>query len=430
MSMDLTCVDLRLLSSSSARRIAVLLTGLALCVSYSIPDAAAAATADPEAGPNGATICGDHPCVSLWNGGLTFSPGIRIDADGGDYLDQRGDEPLRSGTNLRRERLLAHGTFARDFGYDVTYDFDGSPGDRNKLQEAQVDYAGLSGLTLRAGAFQLQHLVEYTMSSFQTPFIERASITNIAASVASGARRWAAGAEAHGARWSASLYGSAGTADISYDGRERGVVARATGLLIDTSDLQLQIGVNGAKQFHPGLSTQPGLASFSDFPELRLSTFMLLDTKSFNARSTYAYGPDAEALVGRLYLEGLYQSVGSQAGGGLPNHRFAGWYVTAAYPLLGTARGRDASSASWSRPQAGSDASRTFGAFELAARYSQTDLNDGKVQGGRQAIWTGALNWYPTASLRVTAEYQDGFSSSSLAHQHFQTLGGRLALSL
>jgi phosphate-selective porin OprO and OprP len=53
-----------------------------------------------------------------------------------------------------------------------------------------------------------------------------------------------------------------------------------------------------------------------------------------------------------------------------------------------------------------------WGAWELAARFSQINLNDGTVgfaqpvgarpniQGGRQADFTLGLNWYPDVGIR------------------------------
>jgi len=46
----------------------------------------------------------------------------------------------------------------------------------------------------------------------------------------------------------------------------------------------------------------------------------------------------------------------------------------------------------------------------LAARYSTIDLNDGSVAGGEADAVTVGLNWYPTSTLRFTANYVDVLS--------------------
>src|SRR5262249_47255157 len=50
-----------------------------------------------------------------------------------------------------------------------------------------------------------------------------------------------------------------------------------------------------------------------------------------------------------------------------------------------------------------------WGAWELAARYSYTDLNDGtglqRVEGGIMHGFTAGLNWYLNNALKLQFEY-------------------------
>jgi phosphate-selective porin OprO/OprP len=68
------------------------------------------------------------------------------------------------------------------------------------------------------------------------------------------------------------------------------------------------------------------------------------------------------------------------------------------------------------RPYSPFTGSGGIGAWEIAARFSNTDLNyhqglagfappgDG-VRGGDQDIWTVGLNWYPNSNLRFMLDY-------------------------
>jgi phosphate-selective porin OprO/OprP len=41
-----------------------------------------------------------------------------------------------------------------------------------------------------------------------------------------------------------------------------------------------------------------------------------------------------------------------------------------------------------------------WGAWELAGRYSVTDLNSNDILGGKQQVYGVSLSWYPTSILR------------------------------
>ena len=58
-----------------------------------------------------------------------------------------------------------------------------------------------------------------------------------------------------------------------------------------------------------------------------------------------------------------------------------------------------------------------WGAWELAARFSDLDFNDnagvagkaiptGGLRGGDQKIWTLGINWYPVSAVKIEAQYQ------------------------
>ncbi len=46
-----------------------------------------------------------------------------------------------------------------------------------------------------------------------------------------------------------------------------------------------------------------------------------------------------------------------------------------------------------------------YGVFEVAARYSTLDLQDGLTTGGRLDDITAGVNWYPDRNIRVVADY-------------------------
>jgi phosphate-selective porin OprO/OprP len=68
-----------------------------------------------------------------------------------------------------------------------------------------------------------------------------------------------------------------------------------------------------------------------------------------------------------------------------------------------------------SRPYSGGNVNNIkprgpWGAFELLLRYSELDLDDGLVQGGREHDWTLGANWYLTSHFKFQANYIKAYS--------------------
>ena len=395
--------------------------------------AATGAAAQESDAPDGLRWRDGRPTLLALDGNLTASPVLRLDADAVSFFGQSRPGGFRSGANLRRARVGVEGGIGSALEYSFVWDFGGSdPNDWSAIYEAQVAYTGLRWGTVRLGAFKLKHLPEFSDSSFDLPFLERAAVSNLAASVASGDTRVALGLEARGERWVGSLYLTNGVLSERNDGRQRGAAGRVAVLAVDRPDAQLQLGVNGAWQFETG----GGGASFADYPEARVDTRQFLDTGPLRADATHAIGPEASARLGGLLVEAVWQRLGVDAtpaaGGGVKV--FEGWYVQAIHPLLGPGRRRNARTGVWTRPDVSEQpldlASGRLGALELAGRYSTADLRDRSVRGGRQRIWTAALNWFPRRDLKLTAQYANGTVDLDGRDRDFQAIGLRIAFNL
>jgi phosphate-selective porin OprO/OprP len=111
------------------------------------------------------------------------------------------------------------------------------------------------------------------------------------------------------------------------------------------------------------------------------------------------------------------------------NPQFGGWYVMASYFLTpGDARVYMASAGAFDKvkpahPFLWGD-EPGLGAWELAVRYSQLDLDDGGFRGGQLDDVSAGLNWYLNTNVRVMLNYiyadLDDIGDTHAASMRFQ----------
>ena len=110
-----------------------------------------------------------------------------------------------------------------------------------------------------------------------------------------------------------------------------------------------------------------------------------------------------------------------------------GGYAEAAYALTGETRPYNSASASYGGIVPANPFSLTgggWGAWEIAGRYSTIDLNDqlamaNGVTGGRQTIYTLALNWYVNRNVRFLFDYLHGNIARQVSPTNFGDAGAK-----
>ena len=154
-----------------------------------------------------------------------------------------------------------------------------------------------------------------------------------------------------------------------------------------------------------------------------------------NASGAQVYSAEAAATIGSLYLQGEYfwYNVERKAIAGLPDLRFQGGYAQAGYILTGETRSYLPGSASYG----GVNPARPFsldgsgwGAWEIAGRFSTVDLNNqlgtaNGVAGGRQDVYTLALNWYVNRNVRFMFDYLHGNVAKQVSPTNFGDAGSK-----
>lgn len=340
------------------------------------------------------------------DGGYRFQLGGRFQQDmawfsrtGGLDQDVSG---IENGTSFRRARLYVAGTFPNQFAFRTEYDFaGGTPGFRDVWLEARelpaignlrlgrmIEPFGLEG-TSPNGFFTF---IERGLPTAFTPF--RNTGVLIRDHSHNGGVTWAVGAFTH-----TDAFGE------SVDDPGHSFTGRLTGLPLFSED--------GRVWWHLGASASHRVPSsdqvrFRAKPESHVAPFFL-DTGILDANQTTLLAMETVLTHGPLSLqaEAVRAEVDTLEGDMGPggSRSFQGYYVYASCFLTGEHRRFVPRTASLGRVMPRRDfhpAENGWGAWEIALRYSDLDLDDGPVQGGRLQALTLGLNAYLTPNTRLS----------------------------
>lgn len=336
-------------------------------------------------------------------------------------------QDLSDGAYFRRARLGVEGVFNRDFGYRFVAEFAGSGTEGPaRINDAWVSYTGFAPFTVQAGAFSPPANMEDGTSPEDALFIERASASEISRSLGGADGRLGVGIRGATTRWMGALTFTGRTVnDAEVFDSQAALVGRIGHLLATSDDYNIHVGLSGTYVFRvadQGFGVNPRHAiRLRDRPEARIDSARLIDTGAIDARHASAFGLELGAQYKNLYLQAEDFTFGiDRAAANLSDPQFSGYYVQGSWILTGERRRYNMANGSFQNPRPYSPAlgGGGIGAWELAARFSDMNLNDRQgaagsantldgVRGGDQRIWTLGVNWYPNANMRMTLDYLD-----------------------
>jgi len=349
---------------------------------------------------------------------------------------------LSSGTNFRRARIGVDGKAFGDWEYSFLLDFGGAgEEDAAHIQELWVQYSGLKPFHIRAGAFSPSIGLEDQGSTNGQLFLERPASADVARALAGGDFREGAEIWGNGDWWyvNAAVTGrlvgvvnSQATGVAQPFDSQLGFIGRLGFAPIKTDNGMLEVGVHGSYVARPadigGPDTAASATRYSvtlqERPELRVDGTRLISTGAIGAQHANTLGLEAAAQYGPLFLQSEYETYKIERRNGtvgLSDPDFSGYYVEGSYALTGDKRRFNAGTWAFDAPAVAhpfSLADGTWGAWELAGRYSLIDLNyhegapgtapaPDAVRGGEQRIWAAGLNWYPNSVVRFMLDYQN-----------------------
>ena len=330
---------------------------------------------------------------------------------------------LNDGVNARRARLGVIGTFARDFDFGLVLDGGGTTDGPASLNKAYITYRGFKSfynLSIDGGYIDVPYTLDQATSSNNTMFMERASPNTIATSVNAGDSRSALGIRMNDKMWWVGGYvtgPSTGTSVNHSQPQPLGAVGRAVIVPINTDAVSVLVGGDVSYLAQTGGPVGTNNLTLSDRIEVRVdpSSNALLSTGALsNVDNMRILSAEAAVGVGSFYAQGEYFDYRLKRFGNLGESHFTGGYGEASFVLTGESRKYSSSAGAFGGINPKTPfvyGTGGYGAWEIAGRYSYTNLNDldlPAVRGGVLSNTTLGLNWYPNANIRFMFNWIHG----------------------
>jgi phosphate-selective porin OprO/OprP len=347
--------------------------------------------------------------TASWNNGLKLADdsgnevkiGGRIYADwawfsSDDDYDASARFSAVDGSEFRTARLFLEGKMHEVIKYKFQIDVSGSS---VKFKDMYIAFkeSRMTGVEVLVGQFKQPFGLEELTSSKYITFMERSQTAGYAPSRQSGVqlRRLFAGDKLNIA---ASAFRNSTSRGFSLGEEATGFAGRVAGTPWQTDEGNLlHVGVGA-------MTRQRGYFDdefFATNPEAHLQPFFNAIAVPVDRATDFNF--EAAAVFGPLSVQGEYMMMGVSAPEGAEDAGFISYYGQASFFLTGESRPYKASTAVFNRvkPKNNYGKESGIGAFEIAARYSSTDLNDGVYEGGTLDAITLGANWYLNPNTRV-----------------------------
>ena len=321
---------------------------------------------------------------------------IRGRAHMGFALHDEDKTELNDGVELRRARIGLNGKIDENWDGRIEYDFSEegvSANDVRLRRSLPVGRIILGQTKVPMGLNQLT-------SSNSMTFIERSSVSNIIPD----SRRM--GISYHMSSnpftFQSMLYSRALGDDQDGDAQVGGA-ARLVFNPYHHGSSMLHLGLSAAFEDRGDQAT----LSLSDRPESRPAGVRLISTGDLeDVKSTQKFGVELAWQNGPFSAEAEYLQMDLDRRDS-SDPTFSGYHVQASYVLTGESRSYGGGDFGGITPAS------SAGAWEVAARFSQMDLEDSGVMGGEQENITLGLNYYANQNLRfmtnlIRADIKDG----------------------
>jgi phosphate-selective porin OprO/OprP len=324
----------------------------------------------------------------------------------GDDLIEAEIGELESSIDLRMLTLYAEGTVDRHFKFVLGYDFGPDASLGNAFIEGidrGLEVFGYRIGRFRTGIFQEPFSLERMTSSYDNGFLERSlPVQTFAPGNNIGYMVYDSAAKER-LSWAAGFFSFGSKNEQNASNSSLSVTLRLTGLPLWRDD--------GRRYAHLGLAystrdPQSSSTRFRSRPEARFVPFVA-DTGDIDSSKIQLFGAEAALVNGPLWLQSelIFSKVATAEYGGLG---FWGGYVQAGFFLTGEVRPYNRTEGYFGRvvPRVEYRGGVPFkksrgGAFELTARASNIDLDEGAIDGSKVLDYSFGINWYANRTARV-----------------------------
>lgn len=302
-----------------------------------------------------------------------------------------------NGIAVPAARMHLSGKIASDWLYKITYDFA-----TNTLLNAYLQYTGFKHFIITGGQYKPAFSLGFLPARNDMTFLEyalpvHAFFTNyvLGAQLLGFTQHFTVAGGIFGPNTTNTING------VTVTGPDPvGVNGRLTYSPIHDERKVLHFGLGA---YYRQANRATNVVRFRSIPELRGRTSVYLaDTGNIaNSRDYYVGSAEFAAIRGSFYAEAEYYRADVNRISE-PDLGFNGYYMTAGYFLTGESRLYDFTNGYL---KSISQIRNRYGAWEIAMRYSNLDLNDKNIIGGKERDVTAALNWYPVQRIKLGFNY-------------------------
>lgn len=192
--------------------------------------------------------------------------------------------------------------------------------------------------------------------------------------------------------------------DLNGDSDGHMVAARAAWVPINAPGHVIHLGLSASRETPEGSTdgrgiTTPPAARLRARPEAGLAARLVDSGNLAPTDRIDRVGLEGLWIQGPWSIQGEYLDANVKPADDRPSYKASGYYAFVSWVVTGESRSYADGNVGNVKPKG------PYGALELAIRYSELDLNDGTINGGRERDWTAGANWYINRYLKLQGNY-------------------------